>query len=378
MNTDNTHHETRNSKRKTRNTKRETNLLHLKRLKIAIIIPRLAQLGPILFIQTLVNKLCEINNLQIKVFYLDKKVDSSIKMRVPVERLSYWSFCFSDYDIIHTNGIRPDLFAFVNRRKIRYHISTIHNFVFEDLRYTYNRFISLIFGYVWLFLWRRADKLVCVTGSMKNYYEKWLSSTKLEVIYYGIAEKDDSFVPDQDIIEARDGFHSRGLKVIGNASILTKRKGIDQILHFLTIEKGFAFIIIGKGKELDNLQRLAKKLDISDRCYFCGFRSHAVIYFRYFDFFVMPSRSEGLGLALIEAVQQKVPVICSDLDVFKELFTSEEVTFFALEDINSLTEALKLSKEVAEKKADSSYNWYQQKFTDTVMAEHYFELYKSA
>jgi glycosyltransferase involved in cell wall biosynthesis len=346
-------------------------------VKVAIIIPRLAQLGPILFVQTLVNKLCEIDNLQITVFYLDKNVDPNIKMRVPVERLNHNKFCFSDYDIIHTNGIRPDLFAFVNRRKIRYHISTIHNFVFEDLRYTYNRFISLIFGYGWLFIWRRADKLVCVTGSMKEYYEKWFSSTKMEVIYYGISERDDSFVPENDVIQAIDGFHSRGLKVVGNASILTKRKGIDQILHFLSIEKGFALIIIGKGKELNDLQRIAKKLDVSDRCYFCGFRNHAVIYFRYFDFFVMPSRSEGLGLALIEAVQQRVPVICSDIDVFREVFTNNEVTFFKLENIDSLSAALTEAIETAPRKVNSAFGKFQLSYTNQIMADRYLRLYQT-
>jgi L-malate glycosyltransferase len=346
-------------------------------VRVAIIIPRLEQLGPILFIQALVNRLCDIDNLQITVFYLDKIVDPAIKLKVPVERLYYSRFCFSDYDIIHTNGIRPDFFAFLHRRKIKYHISTIHNFVFEDLRYSYNRFISLIFGYLWLLLWRRADKLVCVTNSMKKYYEKWFLAIKQKVIYYGIAEKDDSFVPDLDVIKALDDFHSRGLKVIGSASVLTKRKGIDQVLYSLSREKEYATIIIGKGKELGNLKHLAKILGISDRCYFCGFRSHAVIYFRYFDLFIMPSRSEGLGLALIEAVQQKVPAICSDIPVFNELFAKDEVTFFRLENIDSLSNALKDAIETAALKVNLAFRRYQNCYTNQLMADNYYRLYQS-
>ncbi len=67
------------------------------------------------------------------MFYFDKKIDTRVKISVPVERIGFRNFNFHDFDIIHTNGIRPDFFAFVNRKKIKYHISTIHNFVFDDI-----------------------------------------------------------------------------------------------------------------------------------------------------------------------------------------------------------------------------------------------------
>jgi glycosyltransferase involved in cell wall biosynthesis len=345
-------------------------------MRVAIIIPRIAQLGPVKVIQALVNLLCEFEELQIRIFCLDKTVDPQVNMMVPVERLIYRSFCFSDYDIIHTNGIRPDLFAFINRRKIKYHISTIHNFVFDDLSSTYNKLISWIFGNLWLILWKRADKLVCVSHAMKNYYGKWFSSSKLEVIYNGIAEPDNSFVPDYDVIKTIDSLRSKGLKIIGCAGILIKRKGIDQILNLIVEEKEFALVIIGDGKEFFFLQRLAKKLEITDRCLFCGFRSNAVNYFRYFDYFLMPSRSEGFGLALAEAVQQKVPVVCSDIEVFKDLFNSDEVTFFKLEDRSSLTAALKMAMETGNRKAALAYTRYLNYYTDRLMVKHYHELYQ--
>lgn len=347
-------------------------------MRIAIIIPRLEQLGPVKVIQSLVNSLRDTPDLQIRLFYLDKKVDHQIKVFVPVERLVRSKFSFDDYDIIHTNGIRPDLFAWMNRKKIRYHISTIHNFVFEDLSYTYNKLISLIFGNIWLLLWRRADKLVCVTRTMKNYYESCFASSKLEVIYNGVPETDINLIPDNDTINVIKGFRSKGLKVIGSAGILTKRKGIDQILYLLKREKNLAVIIIGDGKERIHLQSLANELNVSDRCHFCGFMSYAISCFKHFDFFIVPSRSEGLGLTLIEAVQQKVPVICSDIEVFRELFSADEVTFFKLDDGSSLTESLKEALETGTEKADLAYNRYQNNYTDNLMAKSYLQLYKSA
>jgi glycosyltransferase involved in cell wall biosynthesis len=346
-------------------------------MKVAIIIPRLVQLGPVKVIQTLVNALSEFKDLYIKVYYLDKEADHNIKMLVPVEQYNSATICFDDYDIIHTNGIRPDLIAFLNRRKIRYHISTIHNLVFDDLEFTYNRIISLIFGNVWLFLWKRADKLVCISETMKNYYSGWFSDSKLKVIYNGIAVTDNSIIPDNDLIQKIVVLKSKGLKVIGCTGILTKRKGIDQLLYLISEKSELALVIIGYGKELHTLLRLSKRLGIADKCIFGGFRSNAVNYLKYFDLFVLPSRSEGFGLALIEAVQKKIPVICSDIGVFRELMSSDEVTFYRLEDQKSLTEAVEVATETRSFKPGLAYTRYEKNYTDSLMAKNYFDLYRS-
>jgi L-malate glycosyltransferase len=346
-------------------------------LKVAIIIPRLAQLGPVLMIQALVNCFSKFDDILVKVFYLDKEIDPEIKMAVPLERYSVRSLCFEEYDVIHTNGIRPDLIAFYNRNKIKYHISTIHNFVFDDLKYSYNRLISRVFGNLWLKLWRKADKLVCVSLDLKSYYNNWFATSKLEVIYNGITEPESSFACDDDLTEYIDSLHSKGLKVIGYAGILSTRKGIEQILNLIAIEATVAAIIIGFGKEFKTLLNKAVSMGISERCFFAGFRARAPKYFRHFDIFIMPSRSEGFGLALVEAVRQHVPVICSDLPVFRELFNSDEVTFFRLDDAISLKLSVLQVLESGNTKVESAYRRYKENYTDTVMAGRYLELYRT-
>jgi L-malate glycosyltransferase len=347
-------------------------------MKVAIIIPRISQAGPVKVIQALVNSMLKNEEIHIKVFYLDKVVDPVVNMRVPVERLIPRKFSFGDYDIIHTNGIRPDLFAFINRKKIRYHISTIHNFVFDDLTSSYNKIISLVFGNIWLLLWLKADKLVCLSTAMRHYYEKWLSPSKLEVIFNGIAEIDSAFLCENDVTTAIETLRTRGLKIIGSVGTMSKIKGLDQLLYLIADMKEFALVTIGDGRELVELQHLAKRLNVSDRCFFCGFRSNAVNYFRYFDLFIMPSRSEGFGLALLEAVQQKVPVVCSDIDVFRELFNNEEVVFFKLDDIPSLSDALRTGLSKRDIKVNAAHSRYLNNYTASIMATKYCNLYKSA
>jgi L-malate glycosyltransferase len=346
-------------------------------MNVAIILPRIAHLGPVLVMQNLVQNLIKYDDLNISVFYLDKKVDPEVKMEVKPQKLIWNRFRFSDFDIIHTNGIRPDLFAWLNRRKIKYHISTIHSSVFSDLRFSYNRFVSFVFGNVWLLSWKRSDTLVCVSDALKKCYCKYIPEYKIKVIHNGINESDVAYNADQDIIRQIEVFRSRGLKVIGSSCILTKIKGIDQVLRMIAGERQYAFVIIGIGKEQSSLIRLSVELEISDRVLFCGFRKNAAGYFRYLDCFLMPSRSEGFGLALVESVQQNVPVVCSDLEVFNELFNNDEVTFFKLEDLVSLSEAIKIALKTRSEKTTRAFLKYSQKYSSNMMAQRYHELYTS-
>jgi L-malate glycosyltransferase len=350
----------------------------LSKIRIAIIVPAITQNGPIKVIEDLVNCLCDYKDVNIKVFYLDNTVDTSIKMIVPVFHYDPASFCFNEFDIVQTNGIRPDFIAFMNRKRIRFHITTIHSFIFEDLTFTYNKLISAIFGGLWLIFWKRADILVCVSDTMKHYYEKWIPENKLAVIHNGIHEHDDSFVPDFNIVNRINSLRSKGLTVIGCCGNLTKRKGIDQLVSVLDEQEDLGLVIIGNGKEYNHLKSLSVKRAVAERCIFLGFVTHAVNYFKYFDLFVIASRSEGFGLTLIEAVQQKVPVVCSDLQVFKELLNSDEVTFFELENKYSLIEAIQNAIVTGNRKTNQAYSRYREYYTNQIMAKGYYELFKSA
>jgi glycosyltransferase involved in cell wall biosynthesis len=351
---------------------------HSSAIKVAIIIPRIDFLGPIKVMQELVNSLSTWNELKISVYYIDQNVDSRLEWNVKVARLDRKEFPFGDFDIIHTNGIRPDLFAFIHRKKIKYHISTIHNFVFEDLYFTYNRLVSSIFGIIWIILWNRADILVCVSTALKSYYSRWFNNEKLVVIHNGIGEYNKSLLAEQRFIDKIDNFHSSGFTIIGFSGILTRRKGVDQVLRLLSLKADFAFVIIGDGSELHALTQQAKCLNVSDRCLFCGLQENAVRYFRYFDLFIMPSRSEGFGLALIEAVQQRIPVVCSDLKVFKEILSDSEAYFFKTDDMDSLIVAVNNAvNDKSGRKSEKAYSRYINNYTAGLMAKKYYDLYKS-
>ena len=67
--------------------------------------------------------------------------------------------------------------------------------------------------------------------------------------------------------------------------------------------------------------------------------------------YVFPSIDEGFGIPLIEALKLKVPVICSDIPIFKEI-AADSVLYFEKQNEINLFEKMKeliLNKELSQK-----------------------------
>ena len=55
---------------------------------------------------------------------------------------------------------------------------------------------------------------------------------------------------------------------------------------------------------------------------------------KYFDVYALCSYTEGYPLAFIEAAAAKLPVVCSDIPVFKSIIPEDCSCFFRLGDID--------------------------------------------
>ena len=70
-------------------------------------------------------------------------------------------------------------------------------------------------------------------------------------------------------------------------------------------------------------------------------KKQAIYYFNNAFTYVFPSIDEGFGIPLIEAMRARIPVICSDIEIFKEI-GNNSVIYFKKQDYNDLYNQLKL------------------------------------
>ena len=345
-------------------------------MNIAYILPSLANKGPVKVVYELMHKLQDMHNIEIFYFTENNELDFD----VPVHYISFFQgIDFDKYDIIHTHGIRPDAYIFFHNKKIKKAktVTTLHNYVKEDLRYEYNALTSFIFSFIWNIATSRHDQIITLTKHAKEYYLDFWFNKNIGYVYNGIQETIDIKPLDVSVEKKINTFKEYSGPLLCAIGLLTKRKGFDQIIAALPLLPKHALVVVGNGKEEQNLKKLCMELNVSDRVLFLGFESNIAAIIEMIDIIMVPSRSEGFSLVIQEAARQEKMVICSDLPVFHELFSNKEVMFFTLEDINMLKNKIEIATHY---NTDLIYNLHKKflaTYTSEQMAQNYIEYYRN-
>jgi glycosyltransferase involved in cell wall biosynthesis len=103
-----------------------------------------------------------------------------------------------------------------------------------------------------------------------------------------------------------------------------RQKGFDEVIEALprlaTQIPAITYVIAGDGPDRPRLESKANALGVINRVVFTGMVSDSekTDHYRLADAFVMPSRGEGFGIVLLEAMACGIPTVASILDGSKE------------------------------------------------------------
>ncbi|WP_231190040.1 glycosyltransferase family 4 protein [Haladaptatus sp. DYF46] len=116
-------------------------------------------------------------------------------------------------------------------------------------------------------------------------------------------------------------------------SRLERRKGIDLLVEAMSVlareKPNIRLAIAGTGTERERLERMVEERDLRDQIDFLGFVSERrkVELLNGAEIFVLPSRQEGFGIAVLEAMAANCPVVVNDLPILHELVPEEGGVF---------------------------------------------------
>jgi glycosyltransferase involved in cell wall biosynthesis len=158
----------------------------------------------------------------------------------------------------------------------------------------------------WLKYAKSAHGVIAVSEAVRDsLIRSGVPATHIEVIHTGIA------MPVQFHRTQHEGF------VIGHMGAFTAEKGQDVLVEAARLVPRAQFILAGVGPLRESLMKAAPA-----NVEFPGFIDDLDAFFATLDLFVMPSRSEGWGLAALEAMARGIPVVASDIQGLREFVDS--------------------------------------------------------
>jgi len=92
----------------------------------------------------------------------------------------------------------------------------------------------------------------------------------------------------------------------------------------MRFEPEVRLLLVGEGPSREGLEDAAQELGIVDRVHFLGFRDDVPRVLSALDCFVLPSLSEGLSIATLEAMAAGLPVVVTDSGGPSELVSDGE------------------------------------------------------
>ncbi len=114
-----------------------------------------------------------------------------------------------------------------------------------------------------------------------------------------------------------------GAPVIGVVARLSEEKRhVDLLDAMKRVRESFPrarLLVVGDGPLAGRLQGYARKIGLSDAVEFAGYRKEVFDELARMDLFVLPSRTEGLSVAIVEAMASGLPVVASDVGGISEV-----------------------------------------------------------
>tara|TARA_X000001036_G_C20654006_1_gene796212 strand:+ start:167 stop:1336 length:1170 start_codon:yes stop_codon:yes gene_type:complete len=259
----------------------------------------------------------------IPVYIINSYLPISLKLLLKTYRL----IKKKDYDILHTNLIHADFLGACIKKffcpSIKL-LSTKHGYTekFQTKHsFDYSKVKPDLFFIISNWAAEYADSIICISKSLEKFYKNTFTvdEKKFSTIPYG-------FDFNHPAIEQNNNKYNFGnpqLIVTGRLEPVKQHHLLLKILP--TLKEKFptlSVVMVGDGSLSKPLKKLSVELGVDSYVHWVGFQSNVHSYISNSDLMIVPSRSEGFGLVILEAWHHAKPVIGFDVPALCDIVES--------------------------------------------------------
>jgi len=234
------------------------------------------------------------------------------------------------FDVVHTHNVISNLYGWAIRSRVRgvAHVVHVHSHLSHVLAESQKSWLKralLLRGNMRAL--KKCDRVIAVADSVREYLV-WrdLDPRKIDVIHNAVdlarieaAAREvcpvtaDLLNRTRPAASSRDGGRDR-LPVIASIGRLSPVKNHRLLLEAARIvlqHERVMFVVVGDGPERASLERLAREAGVAEHVMFVGWLENPYPLLSAADLLVLTSKSEGLPIAVLEAMALRKPVVAT-------------------------------------------------------------------
>lgn len=195
----------------------------------------------------------------------------------------------------------------------------------------------------------KADKIITISettkGDIIKYFPK--AKNKIKVIYLGLDRKYFKLISEEDKKEIKYKYNLPSNYIIYLGRLESKKNVLNLIKAYQSLNTDWPLVLAGRPGNY-GYEEIEKASKNNNNIISLGYISNKYYpkLFASASLFVFPTKFEGFGLPVIEAMACGVPVVCSNIPALKEV-GDDAVLFFDPDNINDI--ANKVDKVIKDK-----------------------------
>jgi glycosyltransferase involved in cell wall biosynthesis len=265
-------------------------------------------------------------------------------------------------------------------------VVTIHDLIFKIYPKTYPFFDRITYETKFKFSCQQSDKIIAISESTKRDIIKFygIPEEKIEVIYQTCNRIffDEQQIADFGNMKEKFRIPNEYLLYVGSVIERKNLLGIINSYSILPKDLQIPLVVVGnsKGKYAENVRKEVRRLKLENKILWLNNVENPLelkMLYQNAQIFLYPSKYEGFGIPIIEALLSKVPVITSNISSLPEAAGSDSILVNPekIEEIANAIKIVLMQTDLRTKMIENGNNFAREKFNERKLTEELEKLY---